>query len=172
MQVVSLQAYPCWLSGVASNRDILCWQNDVNRCSSSLYSRAGKLKLTIVIYGIITILKNLLFGFCIRQYKLTWTSKFSTDLIRWCVQLALAALRKSNDILKVFNFERYLETIFSRQHSDCTVEQFVQSIKSIHYLVKFFAWLGVMQFIHRSVVRVLFSVIQSTTKKSTYVMLH
>jgi len=87
-------------------------------------------------------------------------------------QLALAALRKSNDILKVFNFERYLETIFSRQHSDCTVEQFVQSIKSIHYLVKFFAWLGVMQFIHKSVVRVLFSVIQSTTKKSTYVMLH
>jgi len=135
MQVVSLQAYPCWLSGVASNRDILCWQNDVNRCSSSLYSRAGKLKLTIVIYGIITILKNLLLGFCIRQYKLTWTSKFSTDLIRWCVQLALAALHKSNDILKVFNFERYLETIFSRQHSDCTVEQFVQSIKSIHYLV-------------------------------------
>ncbi|KAG2546042.1 cyclin-H1-1-like isoform X1 [Panicum virgatum] len=50
-------------------------------------------------------------------------------------QLALAALHKSNDILKVFNFERYLETIFSRQHSDCTVEQFVQSIKSIHYLV-------------------------------------
>ena len=106
MQVVSLQAYPCWLSGVASNCDILCWQNDVNRCSSSLYSRAGKLKLTIVIYGIITILKNLLLGFCIRQYKLTWTSKFSTDLIRWCVQLALAALHKSNDILKVFNFER------------------------------------------------------------------
>ena len=53
-----------------------------------------------------------------------------------------------------------------------TVEQFVQSIKSIHYLVKFFAWLAVMQFIHKSVVRVLFSVIQSTTKKSTYVMLH
>ena len=67
---------------------------------------------------------------------------------------------------------RYLETIFSRQNSDCTVEQFVQSIKSIHYLVKFFAWLGVMQFIHKSVVRVLFPVIQSTTKKSTYVMLH
>ncbi|RLN39506.1 hypothetical protein C2845_PM01G28870 [Panicum miliaceum] len=69
-------------------------------------------------------------------------------------QLALAALHKSNDTLKVFNFERYLETIFSRQHSDCPVEQFVQSINAIHYLVKVFAWLGVMQFIYKSVVRV------------------
>nr|CDI66493.1 Cyclin-H1-1 [Saccharum hybrid cultivar R570]CDI66498.1 Cyclin-H1-1 [Saccharum hybrid cultivar R570]CDI66571.1 Cyclin-H1-1 [Saccharum hybrid cultivar R570] len=50
-------------------------------------------------------------------------------------QLALAALHKSNDLLRVVNFERYLETIFSRQHSDCPVEQFVQSINTINYLV-------------------------------------
>ncbi|CAD6214443.1 unnamed protein product [Miscanthus lutarioriparius] len=50
-------------------------------------------------------------------------------------QLALAALHKSNDLLRVVNFERYLETIFSRQHSDCPVEQFVQSINAINYLV-------------------------------------
>ncbi|CAL4935811.1 unnamed protein product [Urochloa decumbens] len=50
-------------------------------------------------------------------------------------QLALAALHKCNDILKVFDFERYLETIFSRQHSNCTIEQFVQSINAINYLV-------------------------------------
>jgi len=87
-------------------------------------------------------------------------------------QLALAALHKSNDILKVFNFERYLETIFSRQNSDCTVEQFVQSINAIHYLVKVFAWFGVIQFTYKSVVQVLFSIIQPTAKKSTYAMLH
>lgn len=50
-------------------------------------------------------------------------------------QLALAALHKSNDILKVLAFERYLESIFSRQHSDCLVEQFVQTINAINYLV-------------------------------------
>ncbi|OEL24634.1 Cyclin-H1-1, partial [Dichanthelium oligosanthes] len=50
------------------------------------------------------------------------------------LKLALAALHKFNDILRVFNFERYLETIFSRQHSDCPVEQFVQSINAINYL--------------------------------------
>ena len=67
---------------------------------------------------------------------------------------------------------RYLETIFSRQNSDCTVEQFVQSINAIHYLVKVFAWLGVIQFTYKSVVQVLFSIIQPTAKKSTYAMLH
>ncbi|XP_020407645.1 cyclin-H1-1 isoform X2 [Zea mays] len=50
-------------------------------------------------------------------------------------QLALAALHKSNDLLRVVDFERYLEIIFSRQHSDCPIEQFVQSINEINYLV-------------------------------------
>nr|CBB36468.1 Oryza sativa protein similar to cyclin H-1 AAP03415 [Saccharum hybrid cultivar R570] len=51
-------------------------------------------------------------------------------------QLALAALHKSNDLLRVVNFERYLETIFSRQHSDCPVEQFVQLTSLIYLLLR------------------------------------
>uniref|UniRef100_A0A0E0EUQ4 Cyclin-H1-1 n=1 Tax=Oryza meridionalis TaxID=40149 RepID=A0A0E0EUQ4_9ORYZ len=50
-------------------------------------------------------------------------------------QLALAALHKSNDMHKILNFERYLESVFSRQHSDCPIEQFVGSINMINYLV-------------------------------------
>ena len=51
-------------------------------------------------------------------------------------QLALAALHKSNDMHKILNFERYLESVFSRQHSDCPIEQFVGSINMINYLVE------------------------------------
>ncbi|KAK1691736.1 hypothetical protein QYE76_008433 [Lolium multiflorum] len=50
-------------------------------------------------------------------------------------QLALAALYKSNDALKVLDFERYLESVFSRQRLDCPVEQFVQIMNTINYLV-------------------------------------
>uniref|UniRef100_A0A0E0KIT0 Cyclin-H1-1 n=1 Tax=Oryza punctata TaxID=4537 RepID=A0A0E0KIT0_ORYPU len=50
-------------------------------------------------------------------------------------QLALAALHKSNDMHRILNFERYLESVFSRQHSDCPIEQFVGSINMINYLV-------------------------------------
>ncbi|XP_006651796.1 cyclin-H1-1 isoform X1 [Oryza brachyantha] len=50
-------------------------------------------------------------------------------------QLALAALHKSNDMHRILSFERYLESVFSRQHSDCPVEQFVGSINMINYLV-------------------------------------
>jgi len=50
-------------------------------------------------------------------------------------QLALAALYKSNDELSVLDFGRYLESVFSRQHFDCPVEQFVQIMVSINYLV-------------------------------------
>jgi hypothetical protein len=35
---------------------------------------------------------------------------------------------------------RYLEIIFSRQHSDCPIEQFVQSINEINYLVRIWLW--------------------------------
>ncbi|KQK13327.1 hypothetical protein BRADI_1g09370v3 [Brachypodium distachyon] len=50
-------------------------------------------------------------------------------------QLALAALSKSNDMHQVLNFERYLGSVFSRQKSNCPVEQFVQTINAINYLV-------------------------------------
>uniref|UniRef100_A0A453HC49 Cyclin C-terminal domain-containing protein n=1 Tax=Aegilops tauschii subsp. strangulata TaxID=200361 RepID=A0A453HC49_AEGTS len=49
-------------------------------------------------------------------------------------QLALAALYKSNSALSVLDFERYLESVFSRQHFDCPVEQFIQIISSINHL--------------------------------------
>ncbi|KAG8062509.1 hypothetical protein GUJ93_ZPchr0003g18129 [Zizania palustris] len=51
-------------------------------------------------------------------------------------QLALAALQKSNELHRVLNFERYLESVFSRQQSDCPIEQFVQAIDTINYLVE------------------------------------
>uniref|UniRef100_A0A453HBH4 Cyclin-H1-1 n=2 Tax=Aegilops tauschii subsp. strangulata TaxID=200361 RepID=A0A453HBH4_AEGTS len=57
-------------------------------------------------------------------------------------QLALAALYKSNSALSVLDFERYLESVFSRQHFDCPVEQFIQIISSINHLVRMFTWLG------------------------------
>ncbi|XP_044980276.1 cyclin-H1-1 [Hordeum vulgare subsp. vulgare] len=50
-------------------------------------------------------------------------------------QLALAALYKSNGALSVLDFERYLESVFLRQHFDCPVEQFIQIISSINHLV-------------------------------------
>jgi hypothetical protein len=50
---------------------------------------------------------------------------------------------------------RYLETIFSRQHSDCPVEQFVQSINTINYLVRI--WLWAIKFMYKWVVPVLIS---------------
>lgn len=49
-------------------------------------------------------------------------------------QLALAALYKANDALKVLDFERYLESVFSRQRFDCPIEQFVQIMNTINYL--------------------------------------
>uniref|UniRef100_A0A8I6Y4W6 Cyclin-H1-1 n=1 Tax=Hordeum vulgare subsp. vulgare TaxID=112509 RepID=A0A8I6Y4W6_HORVV len=57
-------------------------------------------------------------------------------------QLALAALYKSNGALSVLDFERYLESVFLRQHFDCPVEQFIQIISSINHLVRMFTWLG------------------------------
>jgi hypothetical protein len=37
---------------------------------------------------------------------------------------------------------RYLESVFSRQRLDCPVEQFVQIMNTINYLVRTFTWVG------------------------------
>ncbi|KAF8674259.1 hypothetical protein HU200_048080 [Digitaria exilis] len=88
----------------------------------------------------------------LRQTAISYTDRMiltDAPLIYTPGKLALAALHKSNDILGVFDFERYLETVFSRQHSECTVEQFVQSINAVHYLVKLFDWLGMIRFTYK-----------------------
>ncbi|CAN6470062.1 unnamed protein product [Victoria cruziana] len=53
-------------------------------------------------------------------------------------QLALAALRRSNEVLKIMDFDRYLENIFSRQHEqDCyELEESLSSIESLMKDVK------------------------------------
>jgi len=81
-----------WLIGVAPCCYIPCWQNDVDWCTSSLYSWAGNLTLTLVSCGNITILMNLLLWFCF------WLRKHPT-----CILLKLSLLK-----LLFFNWSHYL----------------------------------------------------------------
>jgi hypothetical protein len=37
---------------------------------------------------------------------------------------------------------RYLESVFSKQHFVCLVEQFIKIISTINHLVRSFTWLG------------------------------
>eukprot|EP00268_Persea_americana_P041950 TRINITY_DN4193_c0_g1_i7.p1 TRINITY_DN4193_c0_g1~~TRINITY_DN4193_c0_g1_i7.p1 ORF type:complete len:323 (+),score=53.15 TRINITY_DN4193_c0_g1_i7:225-1193(+) len=46
-------------------------------------------------------------------------------------QLALAALRRSNEVHKIVDFERYLESIFSRQRSSHTKSELFESLNAI-----------------------------------------
>ncbi|KAF3794792.1 Cyclin-H1-1 [Nymphaea thermarum] len=50
-------------------------------------------------------------------------------------QLALAALRKSNEVLKVLDFDRYLDNIFSRQHEQSCYE-LEETLNAIESLMK------------------------------------
>ncbi|XP_031490128.1 cyclin-H1-1 isoform X2 [Nymphaea colorata] len=50
-------------------------------------------------------------------------------------QLALAALRKSNEVLKVLDFDRYLDNIFSRQHEQSCYE-LDETLNAIESLMK------------------------------------
>ncbi|EHA8587605.1 Cyclin-H1-1 [Cocos nucifera] len=49
-------------------------------------------------------------------------------------QLALAALRRSNEVHRVFDFERYLESIFSRQRSSHSISQLNELMKTIDFM--------------------------------------
>ncbi|KAG9450096.1 hypothetical protein H6P81_010061 [Aristolochia fimbriata] len=49
-------------------------------------------------------------------------------------QLALAALRRSNEVHRVLDFSRYLDSIFSRQHSTHSKEEFEESLSKIDSL--------------------------------------
>ncbi|XP_074311571.1 cyclin-H1-1 isoform X1 [Silene latifolia] len=50
-------------------------------------------------------------------------------------QLALAALRRANNELGVLDFERYLQSIFSRQHSTHTLSELNQAFDAFDYLI-------------------------------------
>ncbi|KAJ4954073.1 hypothetical protein NE237_030905 [Protea cynaroides] len=50
-------------------------------------------------------------------------------------QLALAALRRSNELHRVVDYERYLESILSRQHSLHSVSELCESLDAIDSLV-------------------------------------
>ncbi|XP_008811991.1 cyclin-H1-1 isoform X2 [Phoenix dactylifera] len=50
-------------------------------------------------------------------------------------QLALAALRRSNEVHRVLDFERYLESIFSRQRSSHSISQLIESMKTIDFML-------------------------------------
>ncbi|KAK9292598.1 hypothetical protein L1049_020572 [Liquidambar formosana] len=47
-------------------------------------------------------------------------------------QLALAALRGSNEVHKVLDFERYLRSVLSRQHSAHTISELTESLNAIY----------------------------------------
>lgn len=46
-------------------------------------------------------------------------------------QLALAALRRSNEVQQVLDFERYLSSILSRQQSEHTISELIESLNAI-----------------------------------------
>ncbi|KAJ3683391.1 hypothetical protein LUZ60_013618 [Juncus effusus] len=50
-------------------------------------------------------------------------------------QLALAALRRSNEINKIIDFERYLDTIISRKNSVYSIAEISDLLSSIDYMV-------------------------------------
>ncbi|KAK9084156.1 hypothetical protein Scep_030627 [Stephania cephalantha] len=50
-------------------------------------------------------------------------------------QLALAALRRSNEVHRVLDFERYLNSIFSRQQTAHSISELIQSLNAIDNLV-------------------------------------
>ncbi|XP_059659153.1 cyclin-H1-1-like [Cornus florida] len=50
------------------------------------------------------------------------------------VQLALAALRKSNEVHGVFDFERYLGSILSHQHPAHTISELTVPLNAIDFL--------------------------------------
>ncbi|CAK9140579.1 unnamed protein product [Ilex paraguariensis] len=51
------------------------------------------------------------------------------------MQLALAALRRSNEVQGVLDFERYLRSILSRQHPALTILELTASLSAIDSLV-------------------------------------
>ncbi|KAI3841763.1 hypothetical protein MKX03_035632 [Papaver bracteatum] len=50
-------------------------------------------------------------------------------------QLALAALRKANDVHTVVDFPRYLEHVYSRQHSNYIISELIECLNAIDYSV-------------------------------------
>ncbi|KAJ1697111.1 hypothetical protein LUZ63_005623 [Rhynchospora breviuscula] len=50
-------------------------------------------------------------------------------------QLALASLRRSNEVHHVIDFERYLDTVLSRQNSPYSASELLDLLRSIDYLV-------------------------------------
>ncbi|EOY11455.1 Cyclin-H1-1 isoform 1 [Theobroma cacao] len=51
-------------------------------------------------------------------------------------QLALAALRSANEMHKVLDFERYLRSILTRQNSEHTISQLIESLNAIDTWVR------------------------------------
>ncbi|XP_056699921.1 cyclin-H1-1 isoform X4 [Spinacia oleracea] len=51
-------------------------------------------------------------------------------------QLALAVLRRANSELLVLDFERYLQSILSRQQSEHTISELDQGLNAIEFLIK------------------------------------
>ncbi|PKA61342.1 Cyclin-H1-1 [Apostasia shenzhenica] len=51
-------------------------------------------------------------------------------------QLALSALRRSNNVLKIINFERYLESVLFRQPYTHNTSRLIESLNSIDFLVE------------------------------------
>lgn len=50
-------------------------------------------------------------------------------------QLALTALRRSNDVLTIFDFERYLKSIFLRQNPTNSISELVVSLNAVDSMV-------------------------------------
>ncbi|XP_026413833.1 cyclin-H1-1-like isoform X4 [Papaver somniferum] len=50
-------------------------------------------------------------------------------------QLALAALRKANDVHTVVDFPRYLEHVYSRQHSNHNISELIECLNAIDHSV-------------------------------------
>ncbi|KAJ4762491.1 Cyclin family protein [Rhynchospora pubera] len=50
-------------------------------------------------------------------------------------QLALASLRRSNEVHRVIDFERYLDTVLSQQNSPYSASELLDLLRSIDYLV-------------------------------------
>lgn len=51
-------------------------------------------------------------------------------------QLALAALSRSNGVLRVLDFESYMDNLLSRQHASHTIQEFADSLITIDLLIK------------------------------------
>ncbi|RZC55364.1 hypothetical protein C5167_014209 [Papaver somniferum] len=98
-----------------------------------------RLKVT----GVFLLYTLFLFGFVIYIKDLQERAKLEVDkamltdapLLFPPGQLALAALRKANDVHTVVDFPRYLEHVYSLQHSNHIISELIECLNAIDYLV-------------------------------------